>query len=46
MVEALRRFFKLEDNIEVVIVSIDEDKRRINVSIKRLSKTPSFASAY
>lgn len=32
--------FKLEDNIEVVIVSIDEDRRRINVSIKRLTKTP------
>lgn len=32
--------FNLEDNIEVVIVSIGEDKRRINVSIKRLSKTP------
>jgi small subunit ribosomal protein S1 len=32
--------FNLEDNLEVIIVSIDEDKRRINVSIKRLSKTP------
>lgn len=32
--------FNLEDNIEVVIVSIDEERRRVNVSIKRLSKTP------
>ena len=32
--------FKLEDNIEVIIVSIDDDRKRINVSIKRLSKIP------
>lgn len=32
--------FNLEDNIEVVIVFIDKDRKRINVSIKRLTKTP------
>lgn len=32
--------FNLEDNIEVVIISIDDERRRVNVSIKRLSKTP------
>lgn len=32
--------FKVDDKIEVIVVAIDTDKRRIDVSIKRLSKTP------
>lgn len=32
--------FKVDDKVEVIIVAIDTDKRRIDVSIKRLSKTP------
>lgn len=32
--------FKVDDKIEVIIVAIDTDKKRIDVSIKRLSKTP------
>lgn len=32
--------FKVDDNIEVIIVAIDTNKKRIDVSIKRLSKTP------
>lgn len=32
--------FKVDDKIEVIVVSIDTDKKRIDVSIKRLSKTP------
>lgn len=32
--------FNVDDKIEVIIVSIDTEKRRIDVSIKRLSKTP------
>jgi small subunit ribosomal protein S1 len=32
--------FKVDDKVEVIIVAIDNDKRRIDVSIKRLSKTP------
>jgi small subunit ribosomal protein S1 len=32
--------FKVDDKIEVIVVAIDVDKKRIDVSIKRLSKTP------
>ncbi|WP_163377808.1 S1 RNA-binding domain-containing protein [Cyclobacterium sp. SYSU L10401] len=32
--------FKVDDKIEVIVVAIDTDKKRIDVSIKRLSKTP------
>ncbi|MDP9955978.1 ribosomal protein S1 [Epilithonimonas hungarica] len=32
--------FKVDDKIEVLIVAIDANKKRIDVSIKRLSKTP------
>jgi ribosomal protein S1 len=32
--------FKVDGNLDVMVVSIDEDRKRINVSIKRLSKTP------
>lgn len=32
--------YKVDDKIEVIIVAIDTDKKRIDVSIKRLSKTP------
>lgn len=32
--------FKVDDKVEVIIVAIDSDKKRIDVSIKRLSKTP------
>lgn len=32
--------FKVDDKVEVKIIAIDSDKRRIDVSIKRLSKTP------
>ena len=32
--------FKVDDKVEVIIVAIDTDKKRIDVSIKRLSKTP------
>lgn len=32
--------FKVDDKIEVKIIAIDTDKRKIDVSIKRLSKTP------
>lgn len=32
--------FKVDDKIEIKIISIDFDRRRIDVSIKRLSKTP------
>lgn len=32
--------FKVDDKVEVIIVAIDTDKKRIGVSIKRLSKTP------
>ncbi|MBK9044722.1 MAG: S1 RNA-binding domain-containing protein [Saprospiraceae bacterium] len=32
--------FKVDDKIEVLVVAIDTDKKRIDVSIKRLSKTP------
>jgi ribosomal protein S1 len=32
--------FKVDDKIEVIVVSIDTAKKRIDVSIKRLSKTP------
>ncbi|MDE5492237.1 S1 RNA-binding domain-containing protein [Elizabethkingia meningoseptica] len=32
--------FKVDDKVEVTIVAIDSDKKRIDVSIKRLSKTP------
>ncbi len=32
--------FKVDDKIEVIIAAIDKDKKRIDVSIKRLSKTP------
>lgn len=31
--------YKVDDTVEVKIVSIDTDKKRINVSVKRLSKT-------
>lgn len=34
--------FKVDDNVEVIIVAIDIDKKRIDVSIKRLSKTPEW----
>lgn len=32
--------FKVDDIIEVLLISIDTDRKKINVSIKRLSKTP------
>lgn len=32
--------FTVDDKIDVTVVSIDTDKKRIDVSIKRLSKTP------
>jgi ribosomal protein S1 len=32
--------FKIDDKVEVTIVALDSDKKRIDVSIKRLSKTP------
>ena len=32
--------FKVDDKIEVKIIAIDTDKRKIDVSIKRLAKTP------
>lgn len=32
--------FKVDDKIKVIVVAIDKEKRRIDVSIKRLSKTP------
>lgn len=32
--------FKVDDKVEVIIVAIDIDKKQIDVSIKRLSKTP------
>jgi small subunit ribosomal protein S1 len=32
--------FKVDDKIKVIVVAIDTDKKRIDVSIKRLSKTP------
>lgn len=32
--------FKVDDKIEVIVVEINTDKKRIDVSIKRLSKTP------
>lgn len=32
--------FSIDDKVEVIIVAIDIDKKRIDVSIKRLSKTP------
>lgn len=32
--------FKVDDKIEVTVIAIDANKKRIDVSIKRLSKTP------
>ncbi|HOF98435.1 MAG: 30S ribosomal protein S1 [Paludibacteraceae bacterium] len=32
--------FKVDDKIKVIVIAIDTDKKRIDVSIKRLSKTP------
>lgn len=32
--------FKVDDKVEVIILAIDTEKKRIDVSIKRLSKTP------
>jgi ribosomal protein S1 len=32
--------FKVDDKVEVKVISIDTDKKRIDVSIKQLSKTP------
>ncbi len=32
--------FKVDDEIEILIIAVDASKKRIDVSIKRLSKTP------
>ncbi|MFV0325950.1 MAG: S1 RNA-binding domain-containing protein [Bacteroides xylanisolvens] len=38
--ECITSQFKVDEIIKVCIISIDSDRRRINISIKRLSKTP------
>jgi ribosomal protein S1 len=38
--------YKVDDKVEVIIVTIDTDKKRIDVSIKRISKTPELEYFY
>jgi ribosomal protein S1 len=38
--ECITSEFKVDDEVKVKIIAINTDKRRIDVSIKRLSKTP------
>lgn len=39
-IEDLNKHFKVKDEIEVVVVSIDKENRRMSLSIKQLSKDP------
>lgn len=38
--QCLTSKFKVDETVDVCIISIDVDRKRINVSVKRLSKTP------